>query len=84
VMLILMAIPALKVSELVSIIDSSLQFLRDNSNRSRGKSRLMEVVYRDGKIYNLSSFFQSNDLIGVLYYLYLFAKFMRIYCTFLS
>ena len=35
-------------------------------------------------IYNLSSFFQSNDLIGVLYYLYLFSKFMRIYCTFLS
>jgi hypothetical protein len=84
-MLILMAIPALKVSELVSIIDSSLQFLRDNSDRSRGKSRLMEVVYRDGKS-DLQPllFFQSNDLIGVLYYLYLFGKFMRIYCTFLS
>ena len=41
--------PALKVSELVSIIDSSLQFLRDNSDRSRGRSHLMEVVYRDGK-----------------------------------
>ena len=36
-------------------------------------------------IYKLfSSSLQSNDLIGVLYYLYLFGKFMRIYCIFLS
>jgi len=45
VMLILMAIPAWRVWELVSNVDSSLQFLRDNSDRSR----LTKVVHRDGE-----------------------------------
>ena len=37
-----------------------------------------------GLIYKLFSSSQSNDLIGVLYYLYLFGKFMWIYCTFIA
>jgi len=35
-------------------------------------------------IYKLFSSLQSNDLIGVLYYFYLFGKSMRIDCIFLS
>ena len=81
-----MAIPALRVFGLLSTIDSSSQFLKDNSDRSRGRSRLIEVEYRDGEsdLQALLLSLQSNDVTGVLYYLYLFGEFIRIDCTFLS